>query len=264
MREDKSTTKFRIVYTASARENGPASNDCLHTGPPLTPDILDILVRFRDQPIAVVADIEKAFLMIAVKKEDKDVLRFLWVDTVNSVEPKIVEYGFARVVFGVTSSPFLLNAILLKHITSYEREDPEFANQMLRSLYVDDLSLSLEDEAYELYLKSRERMAQGGFNLRKWLTNSRPLMEKIKEMESQRESSIQRERDLIDQCAGDSRKLFKLVTFLCKDPSDSDSDDPVVLSNKFGEFFVKKLNLSRIPSVIFKLILHGLILLLPL
>ena len=28
--------------------------------------------------------------------------------------------------------------------------------------------------------------------------------------------------DLIDQCAGDSRKLFKLVTFLCKDPSDSD------------------------------------------
>ena len=67
--------------------------------------------------------------------------------------------------------------------------------------------------------------------------------------------------DLIDQCTGDSRKLFKLVTFLCKDPSDSDlpphddpvvlckdpsdsdlppHDDPVVLANKFGEFFPKK------------------------
>jgi len=42
VREDKSTTKLRIVYNASAMENGPALNDCLHTGPPLTPDILDI------------------------------------------------------------------------------------------------------------------------------------------------------------------------------------------------------------------------------
>ena len=90
VREDKLTTKLRIVYNASARENGPALNDCLHTGPPLTPDILDILIRFRIQPIALVADIEKAFLMIAVKKEDRDVLRFLWVDDVNSAEPKIV------------------------------------------------------------------------------------------------------------------------------------------------------------------------------
>ena len=37
-------------------------------------------------------------------------------------------------------------------------------------------------------------MAQGGFNLRKWMTNSRPLMEKVKEMESQGEFSIQKER----------------------------------------------------------------------
>ena len=193
VREDKSTTKLRIVYNASAKENGPEFNDCHHTGPHLTPDILDILIRFRVQPIALVADIEKAFLMIAIKKEGKDVLRFLWEDDVNSAEPKIVEYRFAQVVFGVPSSPFLLNATLLKHITSYEREDPEFVNWMLRSLYVDDLSLSLEDvdKAYELYLKSRERMAEGGF---KWLTNSRPLMEKIKEMESQREFSIQTER----------------------------------------------------------------------
>ena len=196
MRDHKLTTKLRIVYNASTRENGPALNDCLHTGPPLTPDILDILIKFRIQPIALVADIEKAFLMIAVK-ENRDVLRFLWVDDVNSAEPKIMEYRFARVVFGVTSSPFLLNATLLKHITSYEREDPEFVNQMLRSLYVDDVSVSLEnvDKAYQLYRKSRERMAQGGFNLRKWLTNSRHLMQKINEDESRREFSIQTERE---------------------------------------------------------------------
>lgn len=72
VREDKSTTKLRIVYNASARENRPALNDCLHTGPPLTPEMLDILIRFKVQPIALVADIEKAFLMIAVKDEDRE------------------------------------------------------------------------------------------------------------------------------------------------------------------------------------------------
>ena len=82
--------------------------------------------------------------MIAVKMEDRDALRFLRVDDMNSAEPKIVEYRFARVVFRVISSPFLLNAALLKYIPSYEREDPEFVSWMLRSFYVDDLSISLE------------------------------------------------------------------------------------------------------------------------
>ena len=120
--------------------------------------------------------------MTVLKEEDRDVLRFLWVDDVNSAEPKIVENRFSRVVFRVTSSPFLLNGTLLKYITSHERKDPEFVNQMHRSFYVDDLSVSLEDvdKAYQLYLKSRDGMAQGGFNLRKWLTNSKPLLEKIK------------------------------------------------------------------------------------
>lgn len=54
--------------------------------------------------------------------------------------------------------------------------------------------------------------------------------------------------DLIDQCAGDSRMLFKLVKFLCKDPNDSDlppHDDTILLANKFGEFFVQKIHLIK-------------------
>jgi len=70
--------------------------------------------------------------MIAVKEEDRDALRFLWVDDVSSAETKFAEYRYSRVVFGVTSSPFPV----LKHITSYEGEYTEFVNQILRSLYV--------------------------------------------------------------------------------------------------------------------------------
>lgn len=54
--------------------------------------------------------------------------------------------------------------------------------------------------------------------------------------------------DLIDQCVGDFRKLFKLVIFFCKDFSDSDLllyDDLFVFMNKFGEFFVKKIEFIK-------------------
>ena len=71
VRHDKDTTKLRVVYDASARNNGPSLNDCLYAGPPLTPLIFNILTRFRVHPVAVTADIEKAFLNIAISPEHR-------------------------------------------------------------------------------------------------------------------------------------------------------------------------------------------------
>ena len=59
VREDKATTKLRIVYDASAKASGPSLNDCIYTGPKFNQSILDIILRFRTHRIALVADIEK-------------------------------------------------------------------------------------------------------------------------------------------------------------------------------------------------------------
>lgn len=67
IREDKTTTKLRIVYDASAKSIGPSLNDCLYTGPKFGQSILDIILRFRIHRIALAADIEKAFLMIHIR-----------------------------------------------------------------------------------------------------------------------------------------------------------------------------------------------------
>ena len=118
IRKDAETTKLRIVYDASAKEgkNGTSLNDCLHTGPSLNPLLFEILVRFRENRVALVGDIEKAFLHIAVDVNDRDCLRFLWVDEARDSNSNVVVYRYCRVVFGLNATPFLLNGTIRHHL----------------------------------------------------------------------------------------------------------------------------------------------------
>ena len=181
MRPDQETTKLRIVYDASARGDGPSLNDCLHTGPKFNQKILDILLRLRTHRIALIADIEKAFLQISVTKKDRDSLRFLWVDDASKSEPAIVTYRFKRVPFGVTSSPFLLNATLQHHLHKFRLAYPKTVQKLSLSLYVDDVASGSETEAggYKLYEEAKTILKDVGFNLRKFRTNSTTLQEAI-------------------------------------------------------------------------------------
>lgn len=161
-------------------------NDCLDTGPSLNPLLFDILVRFRENKIALVDDIEKAFLNIAVDEKDRDSLRFLWVEDVRDHNLSIVVYRFCRVVFGLNASPFLLNGTLRHHLTIFAERDPEFVKRMWESFYVNDFVMGQgsTDKAFTLNQNARERLAMGGFNLRKWKTNDPGLREKIRSTES--------------------------------------------------------------------------------
>ena len=114
IRKDAKTTKLRIVYDASSKEGkkGTSLNDFPHVRPSLTLLLFDILLRFRENPVVLVGDIEKAFLNIEVDEEDRDYLRFLWVRDPVGRDLDIVAYRFCRVVFRLNVSPFLLNATL--------------------------------------------------------------------------------------------------------------------------------------------------------
>ena len=191
IRRDKLTTKLRVVYDASAKSDGVALNDCLYAGPPLAENIFDVLLRFRVNQVALTGDIEKAFLMVGIAEEDRDVLRFLRVDDIDNPSPEILVLRFTRVVFGVSSSTFLLNATIKHHIERYKEADPEFVEKFLRSIYVDDLISGAPEtnKGYELYLKSKLRLAEGGFNLRKFVSNSPELTNRIQCNESRNSRS---------------------------------------------------------------------------
>ena len=110
VRLDKKTMKVRVVYDASARSGGPFLNNGLYTGPKFYQKIMNILLQFHSYRVALTIDIKKVFLMNTVTESDQDALQFLWLDDINQEPPRVRVLRFARIVFGVSSSPFLLNA----------------------------------------------------------------------------------------------------------------------------------------------------------
>ena len=173
LRQDKATTKLRLVYDASAKSDGVSLNDCLFIGPSLNNKIFHIHLRFRMYPIIIIADIEKAFLMVRVNERDQDVLRFLWFKDVNVEKPDLQIYKFTCVVFGVAPSPYLLNATIAQHLRQFEDTHVNTVKKIRESIYVDDVLMGANDmhEAFTLYQESKHIFSTGGFNLGKFATN---------------------------------------------------------------------------------------------
>ena len=172
----KPTTKLRIVYDASAksRKDNKSLNESLYRGPVLLNDLCGLLLRFRLNTVAIVADIEKAFLQIGLQPSERDVTRFLWLkDTsrVNVDSDNIQTYRFCRVPFGVISSPFLLGATIESHLENY---DSEIAMKLKDDIYVDNLitGTSTPADAIHLYREAKTIFKEASMNLREWTSNN--------------------------------------------------------------------------------------------
>ena len=116
VQEKAKTTKTRIIYDCSAKPNAesPSLNNCPKTGPSFQPLLLDILIRNRFRKFCVSGNIQKAFWQIWVHEKDRDAQRILWYD--NLEERNVTDYRFTCVIFGATSSPYILGATLQKHV----------------------------------------------------------------------------------------------------------------------------------------------------
>lgn len=178
----KVTTKVRIVYDASAKtkSENKSLNECLYRGPILLQNLTGILFRFRLNKIALVADIEKAFLQIGLQEDAKDVTRFFWLKDKNivKVENNIQTYRFCRVPFGIISSPFLLAATIDHHL---KKTDTYIAQNIRDNIYVDNLITGTQsvNQAKELYTVSKQLFKDASMNLRDWMSNSQEVLDEI-------------------------------------------------------------------------------------
>ena len=153
----------------------------------MTPHIFDILLRFRSHQVGIIADIERAFHQIAIDERNIKFLRFLWFDNITNNVPAITQCRFTRLMFGLRSSPVILNGIIQTYLTRYLLTEPTLSKQLAEGFYVDDFTGGGEtmEEAFTTYEKAKKLMRKkGGFNLRKWHTNSTDLQQKIDHLDN--------------------------------------------------------------------------------
>ena len=148
---------------------GEPVNECLYPGPPLQNKLWDVLVR-RFHPVAIFGDLQKAFLQIRIKEEERDALWFHWKINEHS---NLETYRSTRAFFGLTCSPFLLGGVIKQHLQVWESKSPEVVAALRKSLYVDDLLNGGQTvaEARERIRSAIEIFNDAIFVLQKWNSN---------------------------------------------------------------------------------------------
>ena len=71
LKPDSKSTPVRIVFNSSARYLGHALNNYWAKGPHLLNDLLGILIRFRENKIALIGDIKKMYHTVKTKTIDQ-------------------------------------------------------------------------------------------------------------------------------------------------------------------------------------------------
>jgi hypothetical protein len=110
------TTKLRPVFNCSLQTGElPSLNQAAYPCIDLLTPLFKLLCLFRTNKLVILADIKKAFLQIRLKLE-KDKSRFCFFWERNN---KICCYRYTSIVFGLASSPFILNYVIKHHCDSY-------------------------------------------------------------------------------------------------------------------------------------------------
>ena len=111
----------------------------------MTNQLIGELIRFRQNSVAVMADIETMVHQVCVEEEYHDYLRFLsWPNGDITKEP--VDFQMCVHLQGATSSPSCANYALRETAKTYKDEFGEdAANTFIRNFYVDDMLKSCPD-----------------------------------------------------------------------------------------------------------------------
>ena len=181
--------KIRVVFDCSSEYKGTSLNRELLQGPDLTNLLVAVLMRFRINQVAFLADIESMFYQVQVPKAQRSYLRFLWWPDGN-IENDLTEYEMCVHLFGAVSSPSCANFALKQTAEDNAKVyGNEAAEVVKHDFYVDDLlkSTPTTEAALELIPKVTKMCAAGGFRLTKFISNDRKVIGSIPREEQAKE-----------------------------------------------------------------------------
>ena len=168
---------IRIVFDSAVKYNGVSLNDVLYTGPDLTNSLLGILMRFRREPVAIIADIEQMFYCFRVNVEHRNLLRFIWHED-NDFSKPLVDYRMCVHIFGSTSSPAIATYRLRKAALLSDRGS-DVTDFVHNEFYVDDslISLQTSEQGIDLITRTQQVLQnEGKLRLHKIASNNIDVM----------------------------------------------------------------------------------------
>ena len=190
VREDRATTKLRIVMDAAAEFGGRSFNDSVLAGPNLINDLPTVLLRFRRAPYTIGADVKEMFLQCRLPPEDRKYHRFLWK---KKPDDPVVEIELLCHVFGVRGSPDV--AIFTAAETAREMQEkcPRACEAILESTIMDDVldSVDSKDEAKRLIEDVKAIYEASGMKIHKWHSNDISILRNIPEDQRSKHLRVQ-------------------------------------------------------------------------
>ncbi|XP_062542539.1 uncharacterized protein LOC134210516 [Armigeres subalbatus] len=136
LKPSSTTTKCRVVFDGSSKSStGISLNDCLMVGPTVQDTLYSIVVRFRINEIALVADIAKMYRQIWVHPDDRHLQRIFWKGETDFV---VRPYELTTVTYGTSSAPYLATRCLQQLSYEHSKDDGDIPSKIGKDFYVDD------------------------------------------------------------------------------------------------------------------------------
>lgn len=176
----KEPGKIRFVFDGSVEFAGESVKRHLLLSD-LTNNLIGVLCRFRQEPVAVMCDIEGMCHQVHVNPEHRNFLRFFWWDS-GSIDSYPEECRMTVHLFGATSSPGCANFALKKVESDFGHLcGEETANFLKNDFYVADglKSVSTPEAAIALVKNTKSLCERSGFNLHKFVSNHKAVIDAI-------------------------------------------------------------------------------------
>ena len=134
--------------------------------------------------IALTADIEKAFLQVKIKEEDRRYLRFYHLRNPEDEDQgngQLAVYHFNVNIFGSPASSFIIAAVLQHHLKKNNLEHT--ALDIGRKILVDNLvtGTDTEEEAKNYFKRTRKIFQEASMNIREWTSNHPNIMNHLEQ-----------------------------------------------------------------------------------
>ena len=113
--------------------------------------------------MAIVEDIQKAFLQVRIRAEDRDALRFHWITREYPAQVRTLR--FIQALFGLGPSPFILGGVIQHHLNICRPDLPDAVPEIERGLYVDNLLMGDQtvEKAWKIKATSTEIFGKASF-----------------------------------------------------------------------------------------------------